>query len=80
MFFFYFLMSRVIGIVEEQVLNPRNPEHAEIINKYKKVSEIKKEGGSTEPANPFETQGSPWVNPAQISEMARKAKEAYRKT
>ena len=78
----YFLMNRVIGIVEEQALDPRNPEHAEIIKQYKKLSEVKNEGGSTVPVNPFEekTQGSPWINPTQIAEMAQKPKKLIVRT
>ncbi len=75
-----FFMQHIVGIVEEQALDPNNPKHAEIIKQYKSVEEVKKHG--LEPKQEVfaekKTQGSPWVNPAVLSSMAKKAKEAFK--
>jgi hypothetical protein len=90
----YFLMKHVIGILEEQELNPNDPEQAKVIEEIKKhgaakeqakvIEEMKKHAAAKEQSagpmvNEKTQERSPWVNPSQIADMAKKAKDAYRR-
>lgn len=64
----FFPMDKILGICEEQMLNPGNPEDAKIIDKYKKQSEEKQ---STAPKD-----DGKFLSISSMEEMIKKSKES----
>jgi hypothetical protein len=59
----YIFIAHIVSITEEQVLYNDNPEHAKIIEEYKKEKPITAEKRKID---------SPYVNPSTISEILKK--------
>jgi hypothetical protein len=65
----YILFPHIVSISEEQVLYEDNPEHAKIIEQYRKEKPISS-------AKTVITDKPPhFVNPVALADMAKKAKE-----
>jgi len=74
----YIFFPHVVSICEEQILYENNPEHAKIIEEYRKekpITSVKRV--VTEQPTPKEP--SPYINPIALTEIAKKAKEAFNK-
>lgn len=69
----YIFLQYVVGIAEEQVLYEDNPEHAKIIDEYRKEKPI------TAPKRTITTE-SQFINPTAMADIAKKAKEAFSKS
>lgn len=74
-------MDHIVAIAEEQVLYDNNPEHAKIIEEYRK--EKPEEAAKTSVPQPPQAKMAlphpPFVNPKELSEIAKKAKESFQK-
>ena len=68
----YIFFPHIVSIAEEQVLYEDNPEHAKIIEEYRKETPL------TAPKRTI-TAESQFVNPAAMANIAKKAKEAFSK-
>lgn len=68
----YIFLKHIVSISEEQMLYDDNPEHAKIIDEYRKEKPITAAKTAVlEPSKP-----SPFVNPEFLKEIAKKAKES----
>lgn len=65
----YILMPHIVSISEEQVLYEGNPEHAKIIEQYRKEKPLT--------AAKTTVVAEPYVNPTALAEISKKAKEAF---
>ncbi len=66
----YIMMDKIVSIAEEQVLLENNPDHAKIIEDYRKEKPVIA-AKTVIPSNK--------IDPAGLAELARKAKENYAK-
>lgn len=80
----FIFLKHVVSIAEEQMLDNSVPEHAKIIEEYKKektpspsVPSKFTTSGMPRPTNGDAT--SPFVNPKSMAELAKKAQETYKK-
>ncbi len=71
----YVLFQHIVSVTEEQMLYEDNPEHAKLIEEYRKEKPITaaKRAITEKP----QLKESVFVNPTALAEMARKAKEAF---
>lgn len=69
----------LVNIAEEQVLYEDNPDHAKIIEEYRQEKPVTaaKTVLTTSPTNP--PSPTQFVNPKQLAELAKKAKESFGK-
>ena len=84
----FFFMRNVLGICEEEILDPNNPEDAKIIEQYKKQVE-KVDTKPQAPPPPLQPpkedlhqtpgRGLPFVEPPAIPEPAKRAKNSIKK-
>jgi len=72
----YIFMSHIVAISEEQVLYEDNPEDAKIIEEYRKEKPITA-AKTMITESPQKREVSPFVNPAALAEIAKKAKQAF---
>jgi hypothetical protein len=70
----YIFFPHIVSISEEQLLYDNNPEHAKIIEDYRKQKPIT--AAKTQITPPEQIK---FVNPSALTEMAKKAKEAFDK-
>lgn len=69
----YILLPHLVSITEEQVLYEDNPEHAKIIQEYRKEKPLTaaKRVVSEQPKE------TAFINPAALAEIAKQAKQAF---
>ncbi len=67
-------LKHLVGIAEEQVLFEDKPEDAKIIEEYRKEKPI----SAARTSIPAPKQESTFVNPSQLAELAKKAKENFK--
>jgi hypothetical protein len=67
----YIRLEHIVGIHEEQVLYENNPEHAKVIEEFRKR---KPEEAEKRKIPAVQT---PYVDPKALQEMAKKAKQTY---
>lgn len=65
----YIFFPHIVSIAEEQALYDNNPEHAKIIEQYRKEKPIT--------ATKTIISEDKFVNPAALADIAKKAKESY---
>lgn len=68
----FILYPHIVSVTEEQMLYEDNPEHAKIIEEYRKEKPLTAAKRTVVP----QVQTSPFVNPAALAEIAKKAKQA----
>lgn len=68
----YILMPHIVSISEEQVLYEGNPEHAKIIEQYRKEKPI-----TAAKTIIAEQRTENFVNPAALADIAKRAKQAF---
>lgn len=71
----FILYQHIVSVTEEQMLFEDNPEHAKIIEEYRKAKPLTAAKHAVPPMKMQEA--SPFVNPAALAEMAKKAKQAF---
>ena len=62
----YFFINNIVAIAEEEVLDPNNPEHAEIIEKFTPRSE---------PQPTVQIPDGPFVDPDALAALSKQLKE-----
>jgi hypothetical protein len=69
----------LVNIAEEQVLYEDNPEHAKIIQEYRQEKPITAAKTVVSPTPITQPSPSQFVNPQQLAEIAKRAKESFGK-
>jgi len=70
----FILYAYIVSVTEEQTLYEDNPEHAKIIEEYRKEKPLTAAKRAVVP--PIK-ESSAYVNPAALAEIAKKAKQAF---
>jgi hypothetical protein len=67
----FILHPYIVSVSEEQMLFEDNPEHAKIIEEYRQTKPLTAAKRAVAPTK------EPFVNPAALAEMAKKAQQAF---
>lgn len=73
----FIVLSRMVSISEEQILYENNPEDAKIIEDYRKQKPVS--AAKTVVADKPKKTSPPFINPTELANMAKMAKESFNK-